>query len=99
MATYSSIRARKIPWTEEPSRLQSMGSQKSQNGLANKQQQKNLGIQMYIILWCPGSLGRGTSVEWWMFISCRLRTETKGSFASAILLTLLLYQFFCIMLS
>ena len=99
MATYSSIRARKIPWTEEPSRLQSMGSQKSQNGLANKQQQKYLGIQMYRILWCPGSLGRGTSVEWWMFISCRLRTETKGSFASAILLTLLLYQFFCIMLS
>ena len=54
---------------------------------------------MYRILWCPGSMGRGTSVEWWMFISCRLRTETKGSFASAILLTLLLYQFFCIMFS
>ena len=27
MATYSSILAWKIPWTEEPSRLQSMGSQ------------------------------------------------------------------------
>ena len=29
MATHSSILAWKIPWTEEPGRLQSMGSQKS----------------------------------------------------------------------
>ena len=29
MATHSSIVAWKIPWTEEPGRLQSMGSQKS----------------------------------------------------------------------
>ena len=28
MATYSSILAREIPWTEEPGRLQSMGSQR-----------------------------------------------------------------------
>jgi len=28
MATHSSILAWKIPWTEEPGRLQSMGSQK-----------------------------------------------------------------------
>ena len=28
MATYSSILAWSIPWTEEPERLQSMGSQK-----------------------------------------------------------------------
>ena len=27
MATHSSILARKIPWTEDPGRLQSMGSQ------------------------------------------------------------------------
>ena len=27
MATHSSILARKIPWTEEPGRLQSIGSQ------------------------------------------------------------------------
>ena len=27
MATHSSILAREIPWTEEPGRLQSMGSQ------------------------------------------------------------------------
>ena len=29
MATHSSIFAWRIPWTEEPARLQSMGSQKS----------------------------------------------------------------------
>ena len=28
MATHSSTRAGKIPWTEEPGRLQSMGSQR-----------------------------------------------------------------------
>ena len=28
MATHSSILARRTPWTEEPGRLQSMGSQK-----------------------------------------------------------------------
>ena len=28
MATHSSVLAWKIPWTEEPGRLQSMGSQK-----------------------------------------------------------------------
>ena len=33
MATHSSILTWKIPWTEEPVRLQSMGSQKSQTGL------------------------------------------------------------------
>ena len=30
MATHSSILAWKIPWPDEPGRLQSMGSQKSQ---------------------------------------------------------------------
>ena len=36
MATHSSTLAWEIPWTEEPSRLQSMGSQKC---LATKQQE------------------------------------------------------------
>ena len=31
MATHSSILAWEIPWTEEPSGLQSMGSQKSED--------------------------------------------------------------------
>ena len=33
MATYSSILAWQIPWTEEPGGLQPVGSQKSQTGL------------------------------------------------------------------
>ena len=39
MATLSSILAWEIPWTEEPSELQSMGLQKSRTWLVTKQQQ------------------------------------------------------------
>ena len=35
MATHSSILAWRIPWTEDPDRLQSMGSQKSQTQLSH----------------------------------------------------------------
>ena len=35
MATHSSILAWKLPWTEEPGRLQSMGSQNCQTRLSN----------------------------------------------------------------
>ena len=35
MATHSSILAWKIPWTEEPGRLQNMGSKKSQTRLSD----------------------------------------------------------------
>ena len=38
MATHSSIFAWKIPWTEEPGGLQSMGSQGVGHDLAKKQQ-------------------------------------------------------------
>ena len=41
MATHSSILAWKIPWTEEPGRLQSMGSQRVGRDLATKQQQQS----------------------------------------------------------
>ena len=40
MATYSSILAWRIPWTEEPSGLKSMGSQRIGHNLATKQQQQ-----------------------------------------------------------
>ena len=39
MATHSSILAWKIPWTEQPGRLQSMGSQRVGQDLVTKQQQ------------------------------------------------------------
>ena len=35
MATHSSLLAWEIPWTEEPGRLQSTGSQKSQTWLSD----------------------------------------------------------------
>ena len=38
-ATHSGILAWKIPWTEEPGRLQSMGSQRVGHDLATNQQQ------------------------------------------------------------
>ena len=39
MATHSSILAWRIPQTEEPGRLQSMGSQRVEHDLGTKQQQ------------------------------------------------------------
>ena len=38
MATHSSILAWRIPWTEEPGGLQSMGSQRVGHDLATEQQ-------------------------------------------------------------
>ena len=40
MATHSSILAWRIPWTEEPGRLQSMGLQRIGHNLVTKQQQQ-----------------------------------------------------------
>ena len=40
MATHSSILAWKIPWTEGPDGLQSMGSQKVGHNLATKKHQR-----------------------------------------------------------
>ena len=41
-ATYSSILAWEIPWTEEPGRLQSMGSQRDGQNLVTEQQQNEV---------------------------------------------------------
>ena len=41
MATHSSILAWEMPWTEEPGRLPSKGSQRVGHKLATKQQQKH----------------------------------------------------------
>ena len=40
MGTHSSVLAWEIPWTEEPGRLQSMGSQRVGHDLMTKQQQQ-----------------------------------------------------------
>ena len=41
MATHSSILAWRIPWTEEPGRLESMGLQRVRHDLVAKQQKQN----------------------------------------------------------
>ena len=43
MATHSTILAWRIPWTEEPDGLQSMGSQRVGHDLVIKQQQMQTG--------------------------------------------------------
>ena len=50
MAIHSSTLAWKIPWTEEPGRLQSMGSQRVRHGWENKLSlsYKNISINIYI---------------------------------------------------
>ena len=50
MATHSSILAWEMPWTEEPARLQSMGSQKVGHVLVTKQQQPWANELVYISL-------------------------------------------------
>ena len=42
MTTHSSILAWKIPWTEKPGGLQSMGSQRVRHNLGTEQQQKQI---------------------------------------------------------
>ena len=43
MATHSNILAWRIPWTEKPSGLQSMGSQRVRHYLVTKQSKSTLG--------------------------------------------------------
>ena len=53
MATHSSVLAWKIPWTDEPGRLQSMESQRVRYDLMSKQQQKILSlVQGWNVLGC-----------------------------------------------
>ena len=47
MATHSSILAWEFSWTEEPSRLQSMGSQGVGHNLATEQQYSNDWIKIF----------------------------------------------------
>ena len=48
MVTHSRILALKIPWTEDPDGLQSMGSQKVGYGLATKKKNKTKQQQQFI---------------------------------------------------
>ena len=54
MTTHSSILAWRIPWTEEPGRIQSMGSQESDTA-------KRLTISRFLFLSLPRYSGAGES--------------------------------------
>ena len=64
MATHTSILARRIPWTEEPGRLQSVGSQRAGHNWAMKHDnsKKDRGVKVILSLfntqnrWCFNSL-------------------------------------------
>ena len=47
-ATHSSILARQIPWTEEPVKVQSMGSKIVGHDFATKQQQQSIYMNIYL---------------------------------------------------
>ena len=49
MATYSSIRAWKIPWTEEPDKLQFMGSQRVGHDGATSLQTSSISPSIYML--------------------------------------------------
>ena len=61
MATHFSILAWRIPWTEEPGGLQSMGSQRVGHDLATKQQQNKSGAHQFHVLWRTGGPALGKS--------------------------------------
>ena len=51
MATHSSLLAWKMPWTEEPDGLQSMGSQRVGCDLVTKQQHYVIYLHIYVCTW------------------------------------------------
>ena len=64
MATHSSIFAWKIPWTEDPGRLQSMGSQSLRHNLVAE----HACIYLYIIV-----LFKITNISKKLFMSLKLQ--------------------------
>ena len=75
MAPHSSILAWKIPWTEEPGRLQSMGSLRVRHGPATS-------LSLFTFLhwrrkWQPTPVFLpGESQGWRSLVGCRLRGHT-----------------------
>ena len=76
VATHSSILAWKIPQTEEPGRLQSMGSQRVGHDLVTKEQQQQIIIAEYIAVYSSCS-----KIQTWI-VSCLL-----GQYSLSILRT------------
>ena len=67
MATHSNILAWEILWTEEPDRLQSMGSQRIGHDLATKPQQQNHKVKVLGLTHYKSSFPQGHA-----WVSCSL---------------------------
>ena len=72
MAAHSSILAQRIPWTEDHSRLQSMGSQESRHDLATKPPPQRIQLKLELINVWPGR-HRGVLIQ----IPCQRRITTQ----------------------
>ena len=79
MATHSSVFAYSVPWTEDPGRLQSMGSQRVRQDLATKEQQTKRGYIRGVlrINYCPSCCCITKNV------SCTPSSRTGGSLFNA----------------
>ena len=55
-STHSSNFAWRIPWTEEPDGLQSMGSQRVRHDLVTEQQQQPSRAKMVVWLWLKSKM-------------------------------------------
>ena len=75
MATHSSTLAWKIPWTEEPGRLQSMGSQRVGHDWATS---LSLSFQSYDRLGAPLDKGLGAWIVVLPLLFCRCRSLGKS---------------------
>ena len=65
MATYSTIFAREIPWTEEPGRLQSMGLQRVGHDLVTKTNRKYKNITSFRMVDSAAQLGYQSICPLW----------------------------------
>ena len=76
MATHSSILARKIPWTEEPGGLQSMGSQKVRHNWMHTHTHTHTPLHVHIHTYSKGSRRKRSPVirtgeQWWIWVGCK----------------------------
>ena len=87
MATHTSILAWRIPWTEEPRGLQSMGSTKNRTWLSDLRFQALESVVEETLTWSSGALVSGLSsatnswaTAWsqWELIRCWIQFESRA---------------------
>ena len=78
MATHSSILAWRIPWTEEPGGLQSMGLQRTEHNCSDLAHTQALSLAPFLLKISPQARGRHIFVPF--PFSCYLQREAKSIF-------------------